>query len=78
MAAGRIFKRDGMHWIDYRDSTGARRREVMPREWKAGAPIVYRGRELALDIHPARQPAIAADLVSAFDTFCAKRTSATR
>ena len=40
----------------------ARRREVMPREWKAGAPIVYRGRELALDIHPARQPAIAADL----------------
>ena len=40
----------------------ARRREVMPREWKSGAPILYRGRELALDIHPAQRPAIVADL----------------
>ena len=37
----------------------ARRRDVLPREWKTGAPIVYRGRELALAVHPARQPAIA-------------------
>ena len=40
----------------------ARRREVMPRVWKSGAPILYRGRELALEIFPARRPAVAADL----------------
>ena len=40
----------------------ARRRDVMPREWKTGAPILYRGRELALEVFPARQAAIAADL----------------
>ena len=40
----------------------ARRRDVMPREWKSGAPILYRGRELALAIHPARRTSIAADL----------------
>jgi predicted metal-dependent hydrolase len=28
----------------------ARRRDVMPREWKSGAPIVFRGAALALAI----------------------------
>ena len=32
----------------------ARRRDVMPREWKSGAPILYRGRELALEVFPSR------------------------
>jgi len=39
-----------------------RRREAMPRVWKSGAPILYRGRELALELFPARRPAVAADL----------------
>lgn len=39
-----------------------RRREVMPRRWKSGAPIVYRGDELTLELHDARTLAIAADL----------------
>jgi predicted metal-dependent hydrolase len=40
----------------------ARRREVLPREWKNGAPILYRGHELSLALHPARLPAISTDL----------------
>jgi predicted metal-dependent hydrolase len=40
----------------------ARRREVMPREWKTGAPILYRGRELALELFPSRHAAIVPDL----------------
>ena len=40
----------------------ARRRDVMPREWKSGAPILYRGRELALEVFPARRARIAPDL----------------
>src|SRR3954453_15553206 len=32
----------------------ARRRDVMPREWKSGASILYRGRELALDLQLGR------------------------
>jgi predicted metal-dependent hydrolase len=40
----------------------SRRRDVMPREWKSGAPILYRGSELALVLHPARRRAVAADL----------------
>ena len=40
----------------------ARRREVMPREWKSGAPIVFRGEQLALAIHPSTRASIAADL----------------
>ena len=40
----------------------ARRRDVMPRRWKSGAAILYRGRELALELFPARRPAVAADL----------------
>ena len=40
----------------------ARRRDVMPREWKSGAPILYRGRELALEVFPARRTKIAPDL----------------
>ena len=40
----------------------ARRRDVMPREWKSGAPILYRGRELSLEVFPARRTRIAPDL----------------
>jgi len=40
----------------------ARRRDVMPREWKSGAQILYRGRDLALDLQPGRSAAIVADL----------------
>lgn len=39
-----------------------RRRDVLPREWTTGAPILYRGSELALALHPARVRSIAADL----------------
>ncbi len=39
-----------------------RRREVMPREWKSGAPILYRGRELALEVFPARRFRITPDM----------------
>lgn len=39
-----------------------RRRDVMPREWKSGAPILYRGRELSLEVFPARRVRIAPDL----------------
>jgi predicted metal-dependent hydrolase len=44
------------------DEWGARRRHVMPREWKTGAPIVYRGRDLALALFPSRHASIDADL----------------
>ena len=44
------------------DEWQARRREVMPREWKSGAPIVFRGVELALAVHAARHTASVADL----------------
>jgi predicted metal-dependent hydrolase len=46
------------------DEWRARRRDVFPREWKTGAPILYLGRELALAIHPARKSGIAADLLN--------------
>ena len=39
-----------------------RRRDVMPREWKSGAPIAFRGDMLALALHPARCAGVAADL----------------
>lgn len=39
-----------------------RRREVLPREWINGAPILYRGDVLALDLSPARDRSIAPDL----------------
>jgi predicted metal-dependent hydrolase len=39
-----------------------RRRHVLPREWKSGAPILYRGTELALVLHAARSMAVAADM----------------
>jgi predicted metal-dependent hydrolase len=44
------------------DEWRARRRHVMPREWKTGAPIVYRGRDLALALFPSRHASIDADL----------------
>ena len=34
----------------------------MPREWKSGAPILFRGTELALALRPARSRAVAADM----------------
>ena len=42
----------------------ARRRDVLPRAWKTGAAILYRGRELTLAVHPARKREIAADLLN--------------
>ncbi len=42
----------------------ARQRNVLPREWKTGEPILYRGRELALAVHPARKKAVDADLLN--------------
>ena len=41
-----------------------RRRDVLPRAWKTGAPILYLGRELKLAVHPARTREIAADLLN--------------
>lgn len=40
----------------------SRRRDVMPRQWTSGAPIVFRGEQLALEVFPARRLSIAADL----------------
>ena len=40
----------------------ARRRDVLPREWVNGAPILYRGEVLALDLRPARERTVAPDL----------------
>ena len=42
----------------------ARQRDVLPREWKTGAPILYLGRELALAVHPARKKEISTDLLN--------------
>jgi hypothetical protein len=39
-----------------------RRRDVMPTVWKTGAPILYLGRELALEVFPSRRPSVAPDL----------------
>ena len=42
----------------------AQRRDVLPREWKTGAPLLYQGRDLALAVYPARRKEIAADLLN--------------
>ena len=42
----------------------ARRRETLPRTWVSGAPIVFRGRDLALALFPARERVIQADLLN--------------
>jgi hypothetical protein len=42
----------------------ARQRDVLPRAWKTGEPILYLGRELALAVHPARSREINADLLN--------------
>ena len=42
----------------------ARQRDVLPRVWKTGSPIVYQGRELALAVHPARTQEIFPDLLN--------------
>ena len=42
----------------------ARRRDVLPRDWKTGASILYLGRELTLAVHPARKREITADLLN--------------
>ena len=44
------------------DEWRKRRRDVMPREWKSGAPIVFRGVELALALHRSPRTSIFADL----------------
>jgi predicted metal-dependent hydrolase len=40
----------------------ARRRDVYPRVWQTGAPIYYRGANLALALFPSRRASIRADL----------------
>jgi predicted metal-dependent hydrolase len=42
----------------------ARQRDVLPRAWKTGEPILYLGRELSLAVHPARKREINADLLN--------------
>lgn len=42
----------------------ARRRDVLPREWSSGAPILYLGNELTLAVFPARRKAIVPDLIN--------------
>ena len=39
-----------------------RRRDVLPREWKTGAPILYQGSELSLAVFPSRRKEIVTDL----------------
>ena len=39
-----------------------RRRDVLPREWKTGAPILYLGRQLSLVVFRSRSPLATADL----------------
>ena len=46
------------------DEWRARRRDVMPREWKTGSAILYQGRELTLAVHKAPDRAIEADLLN--------------
>jgi predicted metal-dependent hydrolase len=46
------------------DEWQARRRDVMPREWKTGAAILYRGRELNLILHAAPDRAVDTDLLN--------------
>jgi predicted metal-dependent hydrolase len=46
------------------DEWQARRRDVLPRQWKSGAPILYRGRELALALLTAPRREIATDLLN--------------
>src|SRR5262245_52415852 len=46
------------------DEWRARRRHVLPREWKTGAAILYQGRELTLVVHPAADRGIEPDLVN--------------
>ncbi|HEX4522936.1 MAG TPA: SprT family zinc-dependent metalloprotease [Casimicrobiaceae bacterium] len=38
-------------------------RDSLPREWRAGAALLYQGRPLTLALFPARRKAIAADLL---------------
>lgn len=42
----------------------SRQRDVLPREWTSGAPIVYLGRELTLAVFPARRKEIVPDLLN--------------
>lgn len=44
------------------DAWRGRHRDVLPREWKTGAPILYLGRELALAVFRSRTPLIRPDL----------------
>jgi predicted metal-dependent hydrolase len=44
------------------DAWRNRHREVLPREWKTGAPILYLGRQLALAVFRSRSPLVRADL----------------
>jgi predicted metal-dependent hydrolase len=39
-------------------------RDVLPKEWRAGAPLLYQGRKLTLALFPARRHAIDVDLLN--------------
>ena len=41
-----------------------RRRNILPRQWKTGASILYLGRELSLAVRSARKEEISADLLN--------------
>jgi predicted metal-dependent hydrolase len=41
-----------------------RRRDVLPQQWKSGAPILYQGRELALALHAAQCESVRVDLLN--------------
>jgi predicted metal-dependent hydrolase len=42
----------------------AQRRDVLPDVWTSGAPILFQGRDLTLDLRASPQTSIAADLVN--------------
>lgn len=57
--------RDHAAWIRGRlAERRARRREALPSVWTSGAPILFQGRELALDVRRGERAEIAADLLN--------------
>jgi predicted metal-dependent hydrolase len=57
--------RENAAWIARRLAEWrAVRRDVLPGEWKTGAPIVVMGRELSLTVLPARRKDISTDLIN--------------
>lgn len=56
--------RERARWIERSlDAWRRRQRDVLPREWKSGARIAYRGHDLALAVFPSRLPDVHSDLL---------------